>query len=203
MPRDLKIPRPAEASTYPRAREKLDQRSAQRMHSAVVMMLAAAAGKAALASVTRSRLLEPRALRHVAGRETELAGGLVQKEHTFTCPLDWAAGDGSSSPEEPTINVYCRELVLAKHGANAAQLPCLIYLQGGPGFPAPRPGAPPTGWLARALTEYRVLLLDQRGVGRSTPATVETIKSRGDAEAQAKYLACLRADSIVPLGVSV
>jgi pimeloyl-ACP methyl ester carboxylesterase len=136
--------------------------------------------------------LEPRALRHVAGRPTELPGGLVQREHSFTCPLDWRAKHGAQS-----IDVFVRELVLAKHGEGGDKLPCLIYLQGGPGFPAPRPSAPPSGWLKAALSDFRVLLLDQRGVGRSTPATVETLAARGDAEAQAAFLSHMRADSIV------
>ncbi|KAG8466944.1 hypothetical protein KFE25_008323 [Diacronema lutheri] len=159
----------------------------------------------ALAAIILARTLstlamrEPRALRHVAGRATELAGGLVQREHTFTCPLDWSAAPAAPADgaRAETIDVYVRELVLAKHGAGGAQLPYLLYLQGGPGFPAPRPGAPPTGWLKSALDTYRVLLLDQRGVGRSTPVTAETLVTRGDAEAQARYLTCLRADSIV------
>ena len=44
--------------------------------------------------------------------------------------------------------------------------PYLVFLQGGPGFEATRPTSPPTGWLKRALLDYRVLLLDQRGPGR-------------------------------------
>ncbi len=52
-------------------------------------------------------------------------------------------------------------------------------------------------WLDRALLEYRVLLLDQRGTGRSTPANRQTLPLRGDAAAQAAYLAHFRADSIV------
>ena len=34
---------------------------------------------------------------------------------------------------------------------------------------APRPTSPPSGWMKRALKDFRVLLLDQRGTGRSTP----------------------------------
>src|SRR5690606_1106350 len=48
-----------------------------------------------------------------------------------------------------------------------------------------------------AVKDFRVLLLDQRGTGRSTPITARTIITRGDAEAQADYLALFRADSIV------
>jgi pimeloyl-ACP methyl ester carboxylesterase len=46
--------------------------------------------------------------------------------------------------------------------------------------------------LVRALADHRVLLLDQRGTGRSTPVTREVALSRG-----ADYLTHFRADSIV------
>lgn len=42
-----------------------------------------------------------------------------------------------------------------------------------------------------------MLLLDQRGTGRSTPATRQTLARRGGAKEQAEYLAHFRADSIV------
>ena len=42
-----------------------------------------------------------------------------------------------------------------------------------------------------------MLLLDQRGTGRSTPATRQTLAGLGSARAQADYLAHFRADSIV------
>lgn len=42
-------------------------------------------------------------------------------------------------------------------------LPYLLYLQGGPGSQAPR-SAP---WISEALKHYRVVLVDQRGTGRS------------------------------------
>ncbi|MEU4197306.1 alpha/beta fold hydrolase [Kribbella sp. NPDC026611] len=74
-------------------------------------------------------------------------------------------------------------------------MPWLVYLHGGPGLPAPRPmGA--SGWLERATRDYRVLLLDQRGTGRSTPVTARTAKSMKPAELAA-YLRLFRADSIV------
>nr|WP_239543468.1 alpha/beta fold hydrolase [Micromonospora terminaliae] len=71
-----------------------------------------------------------------------------------------------------------------------------MFLQGGPGGRSPRPVGR-DGWLDRALDDYRVLLLDQRGTGRSTPADRHTLPLRGDAPAQAGYLAHFRADSIV------
>ena len=60
---------------------------------------------------------------------------------------------------------------------------------------ATRPTSPPSGWMTRALKDYRVLLLDQRGTGRSTP--VGTVIPGDTPEAQAEYLTHFRADSIV------
>lgn len=111
---------------------------------------------------------------------------LVLTEHTFSVPLDH--GD----PAGPRISVFARE-VAAPDGADR---PYLVYLQGGPGFEAPRPTGVPLapGWLDRALRDYRVLLLDQRGTGLSTP--VETLSGMSPAE-QFDYLRHFRADSIV------
>src|SRR5687768_7660204 len=83
--------------------------------------------------------------------------GLVLMDHKFRVPLDHAR------PEGDQIEVFAREVVAA--GQDATQLPWLIFFQGGPGFPSPRP-MDNKGWLKRALQNYRVLLLDQRGTGR-------------------------------------
>jgi pimeloyl-ACP methyl ester carboxylesterase len=63
---------------------------------------------------------------------------------------------------------------------------------------APRPSRYPTspGWLDRALEEYRVLMLDQRGTGRSTPVSAAALADRTPVE-QATYLKNFRADAIV------
>ncbi|GLW73124.1 alpha/beta hydrolase [Kitasatospora phosalacinea] len=114
--------------------------------------------------------------------------GIVTTDHLFRVPLDHAAPDGE------TIEVYAREVVAA--GREHDELPWLVYLQGGPGGKANRPMGR-DGWLDRALDDYRVLLLDQRGTGRSTPANRQTLARRGDARQQAEYLAHFRADSIV------
>ena len=112
--------------------------------------------------------------------------GLVVTEHEFSVPLDHSREDGEH------INVFARELA----DPDGRERPFLVFFQGGPGFEAPRPTAQPPspGWLERALTEFRVLLLDQRGTGRSTP--VGSLPGL-DAHAQADYLANFRADSIV------
>ena len=114
--------------------------------------------------------------------------GLQLTDHYFTVPLDHADSAG------PQITVFAREVVAAAR--NSERLPWLVFFQGGPGFPAPRPMAA-TGWLKRAVQDYRVLLLDQRGTGRSTPATVESLARFPTAQAIADYLRFFRADAIV------
>ena len=114
--------------------------------------------------------------------------GLQVAEHTLTVPLNHAETDGEQ------IEVFARELVAAD--AHAEDLPWLLWLQGGPGGRADRP-ASVSGWLGRALSEFRVLLLDQRGTGRSTPATRQTLPRLGDPAEQAEYLSNFRADAIV------
>ena len=116
---------------------------------------------------------------------TYRAPGAVLTEREHAVPLDHAAPDG------PRITVFTREVA----GPEGADRPYLVFLQGGPGFEATRPTSPPTGWLKRAIQDYRVLLLDQRGTGRSTP--VGSVIPGDSAEAQATYLTHFRADSIV------
>ena len=108
---------------------------------------------------------------------------LTEREHPV--PLDHAAPGG------PQITVFTREVATP----DGLDRPYLVFLQGGPGFEAARPTSPPSGWMKRALADYRVLLLDQRGTGRSTP--VGTMISGDSAEEQAAYLTHFRADSIV------
>ena len=116
--------------------------------------------------------------------------GTVLTDHHFSVPLDHGRPDGER------IEVFAREVVASGKADRADTLPWLVFLQGGPGFAAQRPVGRST-WLDRALDDYRVLLLDQRGTGRSTPATARSLARRGTAAAQAEYLAHFRADSIV------
>src|SRR5499427_9992349 len=113
--------------------------------------------------------------------------GTVLTDRVFTVPLDHGEPDGEQ------IEIFAREV---KAGRGSDDLPWLVFLQGGPGFGAPRPVGRES-WLDRALRDYRVLLLDQRGTGRSTPATRQTLARFGTAAEQAGYLAHFRADAIV------
>ena len=119
-------------------------------------------------------------------------GGLLVREHLVTVPVDHAVPNGPLG----SLDVFVREIVPASKDAD--DLPCLLYLQGGPGFPAGRPTAPPTGWTKAALSKgFRVFLLDQRGTGRSTPVTAQSLAAMATPAAQAEFLTHFRADSIV------
>jgi pimeloyl-ACP methyl ester carboxylesterase len=128
----------------------------------------------------------PRAVRWFG----ELTDGsrVLTGDHVVEVPLD------HQNPGGERIEVYAREL-RAPDLADDDQ-PYLLFLQGGPGARSPRPGADAPSWLGWALRRYRVLLLDQRGTGRSTPQdrlTLATLSPR----AQADRLALFRADAIV------
>jgi pimeloyl-ACP methyl ester carboxylesterase len=113
--------------------------------------------------------------------------GLTIKDHVFPVPLDHADPDGA------TIDLFAREVVAADKAAEV--LPWLLFLQGGPGGKGPRPtGA--DGWLGLALKTHRVLLLDQRGTGRSAPVTARSVAGMEPARLAA-HLRLFRADSIV------
>ncbi|WP_427924441.1 alpha/beta fold hydrolase [Streptomyces sp. cg40] len=115
--------------------------------------------------------------------------GVVLTDRRFTVPLD------HEDPAGETIELYAREVV-ASDKAGREDLPWLLYLQGGPGFGANR-FVGRQAWLDRALDEYRVLLLDQRGTGHSTPLNRQTLPLRGGPAEQAEHLTHFRADSIV------
>jgi pimeloyl-ACP methyl ester carboxylesterase len=121
-------------------------------------------------------------------RATHRLPGLLLTDHEFQVPLD------HKSPAGAQITLFAREAVAPRKRDQG--LPWIVFLQGGPGGLSPRPRGR-SGWLGRALQDHRVLLLDQRGTGRSTPQTRQTLAALPDAAAQARQLTHFRADSIV------
>ena len=115
--------------------------------------------------------------------------GLILKSHRFDVPLDYAHPNASTK-----VSVFAREVIAP--GKAHDDLPYLVFFQGGPGSGSPRPGGA-SGWIKRALSEFRVLLLDQRGTGASTPITAQTLRHLRTPEAQAEYVQHFRADNIV------
>ncbi|CAH9098179.1 unnamed protein product [Cuscuta epithymum] len=112
------------------------------------------------------------------------------RDHRFTVPLDHSRDSRAS----PTISIFAREVVAA--GKEEFSLPYLVYLQGGPGFESPRL-TESSGWISKACEEFRVILMDQRGTGLSTPLTTSSMSQMNSAEELANYLKHFRADNIV------
>ena len=107
--------------------------------------------------------------------------------HKFELPLNYSNNDSG------TITVFVREIInLDKEKENQ---PYLIFFQGGPGYQSPRPICI-SGWIKRACEDYKVLLIDQRGTGLSTPICSRSFEGRSDQEI-ADYLTHFRADNIV------
>lgn len=98
---------------------------------------------------------------------------LGNKDRSFWSEID------SLSPE-----VRARRYV--QHAGNLVADDMLLYLQGGPGFGSPTPVvdislAEDSSWIAKVLSSgkySRVVLMDQRGCGRSTPVTKQTLEAK-------------------------
>ncbi len=114
--------------------------------------------------------------------------GMLVKDHRFELPLDYA------KPKDQQLSIFAREVVSIDKVDQT--LPWLVFFQGGPGSGSPRP-EPSIGWIKRAIEDYRVLLLDQRGTASSTPVTHETLSQFNSPQAQADYLKKFRADNII------
>jgi pimeloyl-ACP methyl ester carboxylesterase len=113
---------------------------------------------------------------------------MVITNHRVEVPLDW------NHPEGERISVHAREVVAAEH-ANDTSRPPIVWFRGGPGHENPFP-YDRGSWLEQLLTRYRVLLLDARGTGLSTPVDGQALPGP-DAEQVAAYLRHFRQDSIV------
>ncbi|RKW71046.1 alpha/beta fold hydrolase [Galactobacter caseinivorans] len=115
--------------------------------------------------------------------------GVRASGHRFEVPLDHA------DPARGTITVYAR--AVSEDTDEAQERPWLVYHQGGPGFAALRPTGGASGWLKALLPRFRVLLLDQRGTGLSSPIDARTLAALGPVRAQVEYLSHFRAPDIV------
>ena len=112
---------------------------------------------------------------------------MIITDHTFLVPLDYENENGKE------ISIFAREIE-RKETVNK-NLSYLVFFQGGPGYESPRP-ITDSGWIKRASEEYKVLLLDQRGTGLSTPVSGDSFKAMNDSDL-AHYLTFFRADNIV------
>ena len=115
--------------------------------------------------------------------------GIAYRDISLSVPLDWA------KPEGEGLTLFAREVVDPTRKDD--NLPLLVFLQGGPGGKGPRPMGGGPAWLPIALKTYRVVLLDQRGTGRSTPVEGRHMARFATAQEGAEFLSCFRADSII------
>lgn len=115
--------------------------------------------------------------------------GLLLVDRRFKVPLDYSG----TLPGE--ITVFAREVVPAGPNDTRSPLPYLVYLQGGPGFESPR--MTEAGEFRKFAREHRLLLLDQRGTGLSTPISAATVEDFQTTEEAVRYVKCFRAPSIV------
>ena len=127
--------------------------------------------------------------------------GLTLRDVTLAAPIDHTQPGGAS------LEVFAR-IAATPDGEDR---PYLVYLQGGPGSEAPRPSLDPLNpsWLKAALQHFQVVMLDQRGTGRSTPVGLDAPLPKGavpsgattlrdvPADEAAAYLTHFRADAIV------
>jgi pimeloyl-ACP methyl ester carboxylesterase len=111
---------------------------------------------------------------------------LVYKEHCIEVPLDYA------NPNGHKLDCFARVV----YATGAEDFPVLLYLQGGPGYQAMR-DVSEYSFIKAALKHYRVVLIDQRGTGRSSKVGVETAQAMPEAKVLAEYLTHFRADNIV------
>ena len=105
--------------------------------------------------------------------------GYPVKEHTLSVPWDY------NDPQQGTFELYAREI-------GDPDKPAILYNQGGPGFPAPRPLGP-TGVIGKGLERFRWILMDQRGTGRSY--RIDELSDAADLSVD--RLKLLRQDNIV------
>ena len=93
--------------------------------------------------------------------------------------------------EKTNIQIYAREIALDDDETR----PYLIFFQGGPGCKGSRLADWSSPWFGAALEKYRIIMLDQRGTGRSTPLDNVTIPALGNRAGA--WLRLMRADQIV------
>ena len=110
----------------------------------------------------------------------------IEKEITENVQLDYRY------PQQRTITLFARDIYMA--GNEQAEL--LFFFNGGPGLPCVRDWRN-NAWIVEALETFRVILLDQRGTGRSQPVDLMMLDEFSSVDELLDYLIHFRADNIV------
>ncbi|MDO4820669.1 MAG: alpha/beta fold hydrolase [Rothia sp. (in: high G+C Gram-positive bacteria)] len=136
---------------------------------------------------------------------THTIDSLKLVDHWFTVPLTHGLiyGKGEAAALDSrfasqTITVFAREVIDTSDALTTPvdERPYMVYLQGGPGGKSPRPISE-GGWVHELAKTHRLILLDQRGTGNSTPLSARVITAQGSPEVQAEFCELFRADSII------
>lgn len=136
---------------------------------------------------------------------THTIGSLKLVDHWFTVPAThglYFGKDADAAESSPfageSITLFAREVIETSDAATlpVEDRPYMVYLQGGPGGMGPRP-AGEGGWVGELALTHRLVLLDQRGTGNSTPLSARSIRAQRSPERQAAYCELFRADSII------
>lgn len=109
-----------------------------------------------------------------------------EKEIIQSVPLDY------HYPDQASITLFARDICL-KDNSDAE---ILVFFNGGPGFSCLRDWRN-TPWVIEALKTYRIILLDQRGTGRSELLDLHHLPQLAAHESLSDYLSHFRADNIV------
>ncbi|PCJ62018.1 MAG: hypothetical protein COA79_04855 [Planctomycetota bacterium] len=110
---------------------------------------------------------------------------IIIKEYLKKVPLNHL------SNSSPKIELFCREIYLKKN----KKADIFVFLQGGPGFPSPRDISNSSSFKA-ILKQFRIVLLDQRGTGKSQKIGPELCGQMNQKEA-VDFFIHHRADQIV------
>eukprot|EP00980_Cylindrotheca_fusiformis_P000214 scaffold42_cov133-Cylindrotheca_fusiformis.AAC.11 len=174
-------PKKAEKKEKKSEGNKAQQRLQQAMkmqetnHRIVDLPVFHACGKDRQIVVTEHRISVP-LYRPEKQPRIDLAFTVVEEIQNFDVE-QWFRSMGDMSPQQRAMEYV--NWASMKNGDDLC-----LYLQGGPGFGSPTPVAglafsEGSSWGAKALSKYkRVVLMDQRGTGKSTPITKQTLEKR-------------------------
>jgi pimeloyl-ACP methyl ester carboxylesterase len=136
----------------------------------------------------------------VSSKPHILPGSLRVTELVFKVPLDYSDPDGEKIELfARTVTNYVKPIVPSDDEGDdsADDLPYMVYLEGGPGFGnrEPQNHVLTSDALERG---YKLLLIDHRGTGLSTPVSTKMLQQLdGGEDAQVSYLRLMRQDNTV------
>ena len=123
--------------------------------------------------------------------EEELEEGTKLYYSYFSVPLHYfSPTNNNNSKTRQEISIFLRKVTRDEN------LPYLLYFQGGPGFPTPKP-TDTSGWMKRALSKISNFIIRSTGKRGPSTAVLSDHLTHLSVEEQVEYLTAFRADSIV------